>query len=185
MVMANHYEMLEEALASYEKATRELEEFRARVSRAEVDEEATLNDHSLPEDQATKELTNAQKLKAVYTARAAHKEKGLAGLGPKLEEAFWQTERELWEGIAQESQRRSAFVQERVLEVLAIGGDLSVISSELAVIVRHASLVRRIEDLQPSGSFEQGRIEHTLSRAKQVLENSRRLAEERASQGKK
>ena len=84
----NSYQMLEEALGAYEKAAGKLEEFRARVARAEVDK-GTLNDHSLPEDQAmTKELNNAQRLKSVYTARAAHKEKELARLGPELEEAI-------------------------------------------------------------------------------------------------
>ena len=114
--MTNHSAMLEEALGAYEKAAGELEEFRARVSWAEIDEQATLDDHSLPEDQAIKQLTNAQKLKAVYTARAAHKEKELVALAPKLEEAIRPAEGDPLTEITQEAERRSASVRERVLE---------------------------------------------------------------------
>ena len=71
--------MLEEALGTYEKAAGELEEFRARLARAEVDEETTLSDHSLSEDQAIKQLINAQKLKSGYTATSGRQGKKLLG----------------------------------------------------------------------------------------------------------
>lgn len=177
LFMTNHSAMLEEALGTYEKAAGELEEFRARVARAEVDEETTLSDHSLSEDQAIKQLTNAQKLKAVYTARAAHKEKELTRLGPELEEAIIPAERELLAEITQEAQRRSQAVLERVLEVLGPLEDPSAISVELATIVSHAAPVRLVQALQPAGYYEPGRAEHAIAHAREVLAARTKLTE--------
>ncbi len=72
--MSTACELLTEALGAYEKVAGELEEFRGRVARAESEEAAVLANTELSEHETVKRLGEAQRLKGIYSARAAHHE---------------------------------------------------------------------------------------------------------------
>ena len=170
---------LADVLSNFQKTSEELDEFRARVNKAGADEETLLADESLSEPEAVKRLGEVQKLKGIFAARAAHRERSLPLLTTELEAACAGAERQLLERIAEESAKRSEVIKQPVLDVLDIEGDPDVlIRIELSSCVRHSRAIRAIESLHPAGYFEPGNAEHASRRAHTILDNLGSLAAE-------
>jgi hypothetical protein len=142
---------LDKVLADYQKAGTDLSDSQAHLSRSEIDEQSTLNNLELSDEEAGDRLAVSQRSIAIYRARVSNRESARTKLLAELKAAASLAHNELSRLCLDERVRRSAILRGRMIEAGRLVGKFA---AELDTLLEHSGLIQEIRHIEiPSGSF--------------------------------
>jgi hypothetical protein len=164
-------------LSEYQKSEQDLEEFRAKSSRAQADEDKMLGDSTLSEEEAAGRINEASGRKSLYASRITAFERKSNDLLTVLRTALGSAVAELTHAARTELERRREIITKRVTEALGGVHEPTFSSREIAAITRHSMLIVAVERLVPSHLFSAGSMSaaDAVQSALAVLKNLERL----------
>jgi hypothetical protein len=159
---------LAKKLAKYKEHDSELQAYRAKAARAEVDETLAAQNEKLSENESAEAISRAQNLKSVFAARIKSREAGLAKALEELKTATGTAEGELRGLVDRELNRRIPILTAKVRELLSIAEDDSTVP--IRPLLYRSKLIHDVLRLEPPSTLWTGdTVEHTIGRAEEVL----------------
>jgi hypothetical protein len=170
---------LKKALAAYEGGIAALEEYGAKVARAQVDEEKALGNDSESESEVANRISSAQNLKRVYESRTAAKQKALTGQFAELKLAIGAAISELRGDLDRERENRLLVLKPRILKAGNFAQEV-LARREFLYVMEYCAAIHALRLLEIQ--FGPGQFDEPLSAlnyAKLTLENFETLALEK------
>jgi len=165
-------------LAEFDRATADLEDYKGRAARAELDEAQALEDEQLSEREIAERITKAQNEKHVWKVRQTRIERRVLALSAELPGAINGCIGELRQLVNLELQRRNAIITARVLEAIEAVSAGPFRQMALEKLLGFSGPVQRVAILMPEPHIYSVREERLDCAARSILENFERMVTE-------